>query len=48
MRTVYVKRSTEDLIEDMDLVRKDVDFFINGTTGSKDCGLGELAMILGL
>ena len=48
MRTVYVKRSTEDLTEDMDLVRKDADFFINGTTGSKDCGLGELATILGL
>ena len=48
MRTVYIKRTTEDLTENMELVRKDVDFFINGTTGSKDCGLGELATILGL
>ena len=48
MKTVYMKRSTEDLTEDMGLVRKEVDFFIHGTTGSKDCGLGELAQILGV
>ena len=48
MRTVYIKRSTEDLTEDVNLVRKDVDFFIDGTTGSTDCGLAELATILGL
>ena len=48
MKTVYIKRSTEDLTEDMAAVRKEVDFFINGTTGNKDCGLGELAQILGM
>ena len=48
METVYIKRSTEDLTEDMGIVRKEVDFFINGTGGNKDCGLGELALILGV
>ena len=47
MSTVYIQRSTEDLTENMGTLRKDVDFFIDGTKGDKDCGLGELATILG-
>ena len=47
MSTVYIQRSTEDLTENMGTLRKDVDFFIDGTKGGKDCGLGELATILG-
>ena len=45
--TVYIQRSTEDLTENMNTVRKDVDFFIDGTKGTEDCGLAELANILG-
>ena len=47
MRTIYIQRSTEDLSESMSLVRKEVDFFIDGTKGTKECGLGELATIFG-
>ncbi|CAD6576431.1 MAG: hypothetical protein ASARMPRED_007728 [Alectoria sarmentosa] len=32
MKTIYVQRTTEDLIENMDQVRDDVDFFIDGVT----------------
>lgn len=46
MKTVYIQRSTEDLDEDMSSLRKEVDFFLKGTSGSKECGLGELADIL--
>ncbi|KAL2038820.1 hypothetical protein N7G274_008578 [Stereocaulon virgatum] len=47
LSTVYIQRSTEDLTENMTTVRKDVDFFIDGTKGTKECGLAELANILG-
>ena len=46
MKTIYVQRTTEDLIENMDQVRDDVDFFIDGTSGDEKCGFGELADIL--
>lgn len=46
MKTIYVQRKTEDLIENMDQVRDDVDFFIDGTSGDEKCGFGELADIL--
>jgi len=46
MKTVYIQRKTEDSSEDMEVVRKDVDFFVDGTNGRKECGLGELADIL--
>ena len=47
MKTIYVQRKTEDLIdEDMSQVRDDVDFFIDGTKGDEKCGFGELADIL--
>ena len=44
---MYVQRSTEDLKEDMSLVRKDVDFFLDGMEGGPECGLAEVAAILG-
>ena len=47
MRTAYVKRDTEDLREDVKALRGEVDFFFDGTTGSKECGFGELATVLG-
>ncbi|CAD6589976.1 MAG: hypothetical protein ASARMPREDX12_004096 [Alectoria sarmentosa] len=46
MKTIYVQRTTEDLIENIDQVRDDVDFFIDGTSGDEKCGFGELADIL--
>ncbi len=46
MSTVYIQRSTEDLHEDMDVVRSEVDIFIDGMAGDVKCGLGELADIL--
>ena len=47
MLTAYVQRSTEDLHEQMTAVRGDVDFFFEGTAGTNECGLGELATVLG-
>lgn len=46
MKTIYVQRSTEDLTENMEKVRDDVDFFIDGTAGDEKSGFGELADIL--
>lgn len=46
MKTIYVQRTTEDLVENMDQVRDEVDFFIDGTSGDEKCGFGELADIL--
>ena len=48
MLTTYVQRSTEDLHEDMKAVRGEVDFFLDGTADTKECGFGELATILGV
>ena len=48
MRTVYVKRSTEDLDEDMRAVRKDVDIFLDGTGNLQENGLGSLTDMLGV
>ncbi|MCJ1457768.1 hypothetical protein MMC28_008137 [Mycoblastus sanguinarius] len=47
LKTVYVRRNTEDLNEDIDLIRKEVDFFLDGTKGNKECGFGELCDVLG-
>ena len=47
IKTVYIQRSTEDGDEDMQQVRKDVDFFLDGRNGTHECGLAELANILG-
>ena len=46
LNTVYIQRTTEDLDEDMDIIRKEVDLFIDGTSRGEDCGLGELAALL--
>ena len=47
MKTIYVQRKTEDVAEeDMNQVRDEVDFFIDGTKGDERCGFGELADIL--
>lgn len=52
MQSVYIRRWTEDTIEDMAQVRKDVDLFIGGTTPDlerttqADGSLTELADIL--
>ena len=43
MGTVYIQRATEDLDEDMDVIRDEVDLFLDGTEGGESCGLGELA-----
>ena len=47
MLTAYVQRTTEDLRENMTTVRGEVDFFLDGTPGTKECGLGQLASVLG-
>jgi len=46
MRTVYIQRSTEDLGEDVTVIKGKVDLFIDGTKGGVEGGLGELADIL--
>ncbi len=47
MKTIYIQRKTEDVTEeDMNQVRDDVDFFIDGTKGDEKCGFGELADVL--
>jgi len=48
MLTAYIQRNTEDLHEKMTIVRGDVDFFHDGTAGTRDCGVGELASVLGV
>ena len=46
MKTIYIQRSTEDPTENMEHVRDEVDFFIDGTKGDERCGFGELADVL--
>ena len=43
MRTAYIQRTTEDLHEDMEAVKANVDVFIDGKTTGKDYGLEKLA-----
>ncbi|BDD62355.1 hypothetical protein MPDQ_001871 [Monascus purpureus] len=47
MRTVYVHRSTEDVDEDMDVVRRDVDLFLTADQGGKG-PLEQLADLMGV
>ncbi len=42
MHTAYIQRPTEDLDENMDVIRKESDLFFDGTLGGVRCGLGEL------
>jgi hypothetical protein len=52
VKTVYVRRRTEDTMEDMEQVQRDVDLFLGGTesdaegTGVQDGRLTELADLL--
>ena len=48
MLTAYVHRDTEALHEKMQLIRSEVDFFLDATPGTKECGFGELASVLGV
>lgn len=48
LRTVYVDRWTEDVLEDKDLARRRNDVFVDGTdTTAKRGGMIELAEMLG-
>jgi hypothetical protein len=48
MRTIYIQRRTEDPDEDMDLIRADVDAFIDGIDcSSSHGGLIAVAEMLG-
>lgn len=46
MRTAYIFRTTEDLDEDIDLIRTESDAFIDGRDGGIACGLSTLAQEL--
>ena len=46
--TAYIQRTTEDLHEKFPDVRSNVDFFLDGTGGTIECGFGELANVLGV
>lgn len=48
MRTIYVRRWSEDPGEDFDAVEHDVDLFVDGRDGSLECGLGSLLRRLGV
>ena len=43
MKTVYIQRTTEDANENMDIIRGEVDLFLDGTDGSESCGMNVLA-----
>lgn len=47
MNTVYIRRDTEDLDEDMDRIRSEVDVFLEGGESGEDDGpLAKLADLL--
>jgi hypothetical protein len=46
MKTIYVRRTTEDLDEDMDRIRTEFDAFVDGTTEDLAGGLSAVATIL--
>ncbi|MCJ1280341.1 hypothetical protein MMC21_008168 [Puttea exsequens] len=46
MKTVYVRRKREGLQEDVEAVRGDVDFFIDGTGEGEGKGMAELAELM--
>ena len=48
MLTTYIQRPTEDLHEDMQIVKGEVDFFLDGTKDTESGGFGELAALLGV
>ncbi|KAJ6591113.1 haloacid dehalogenase [Mycena vulgaris] len=46
MKTIYVQRPTEDMDEDMELIRTEFDAFVDGTTEDLAGGLSAVAGIL--
>jgi hypothetical protein len=46
MSTVYIRRTTEDLNEDMEVICEEIDLFLDGTDGRLTSGLGEFADML--
>ena len=48
MLTTYIQRPTEDLHEDMQTVKGEVDFFLDVTGDTESGGYGELAALLGV
>lgn len=46
MKTVYIRRETEDVGEDFEQIARDADLFLDGRDGSEDCGLGALVSYL--
>lgn len=46
MKTIYVRRMTEDVGEDFDKIEEDVDLFLDGRDGSAECGIAALAAML--
>jgi hypothetical protein len=46
MNTVYIRRDTEDLDEDMDRIRSEVDVFLEGGESEDDGPLAKLADLL--
>lgn len=46
MKTLYVRRTTEDVDEDFAGIEKEFDLFVDGRDGSEDCGIAALAKVL--
>jgi hypothetical protein len=47
MKTIYIHRKTEDPEEDMEKLKREFDWFIDGTKGDGKDGLVVLAELLG-
>ena len=43
---MYIRRTTEDLNEDMEVICEEIDLFLDGTDGRLTSGLGEFADML--
>ena len=48
MSTAYIQRSTEDLDEDIGIIRGEVDYFCDGLGGGSSHGMLQLADSLGV
>ncbi|KAF8208306.1 haloacid dehalogenase [Mycena galopus ATCC 62051] len=46
MKTIYIHRNTEDVDEDMDLIRTEFDAFVDGTAAGSDGGITAVAALL--
>lgn len=38
MRTIYIRRDTEDTDEDMSVIQREVDWFVDGRRAQNGCG----------